>query len=361
MMQSRNKVIIAAAGSGKTTYIVDQAISKLEQRILIVTYTNENLEEIRKCIITKLGFVPSNIKLQSWFSFLLQECARPYQNFLYDKKRIESIKFIEGRSASYISKSNTERYYFNDGSLIYTDKIAQFVCECNEKSKGLIIHRLEKIFDHIFIDEVQDLAGYDLDIVQLLFGSIISTDLVGDNRQTTYKTNNAAKYSKFNGEKILDFFIGLEKSKQCNIEYRTECHRSIQVICNFADLLYPHMPKTVSTNDCRTGHDGLFIVKSSSLQRYIKRFNPVVLRHDKKTQINAEFVMNFGQSKGQTYNRVLIIPTTPMKKYLMTGKEVLKEDSRSKFYVAVTRAKYSVAIMMNEETTFEGISTYEYN
>lgn len=44
-----NKLVIACAGSGKTTEIVKKAM-KLNCKILITTYTDSNAEEINKKI-----------------------------------------------------------------------------------------------------------------------------------------------------------------------------------------------------------------------------------------------------------------------------------------------------------------------
>ena len=41
-----NKVIIAAAGSGKTEFIVNEALKK-SSPVLITTFTDKNAEEIR--------------------------------------------------------------------------------------------------------------------------------------------------------------------------------------------------------------------------------------------------------------------------------------------------------------------------
>jgi ATP-dependent exoDNAse (exonuclease V) beta subunit len=46
-----NKLIIAAAGSGKTTYLIDEAIKNREKKVLITTYTQANEAEIKKKII----------------------------------------------------------------------------------------------------------------------------------------------------------------------------------------------------------------------------------------------------------------------------------------------------------------------
>lgn len=46
-----NKLIIAAAGSGKTTYLVESAL-KEDESILILTYTNANEQEIKKSFLS---------------------------------------------------------------------------------------------------------------------------------------------------------------------------------------------------------------------------------------------------------------------------------------------------------------------
>jgi superfamily I DNA/RNA helicase len=58
--------------------------------------------------------------------------------------------------------------------------------------------------------------------------------------------------------------------------------------------------------------------------------------------------MNIGNSKGAEFKRVLIIPTKPMLEYIeKSDLNVLKIESKSKFYVALTRAINSVAIVIN--------------
>ena len=81
-LSNKNKVIIASAGPGKTTYIVNQALKLNDSKVLITTYTNENLDQIEAFFIEAVGCIPANITVQSWFSFLLQEGVRPYQNHM---------------------------------------------------------------------------------------------------------------------------------------------------------------------------------------------------------------------------------------------------------------------------------------
>jgi hypothetical protein len=55
--------------------------------------------------------------------------------------------------------------------------------------------------------------------------------------------------------------------------------------------------------------------------------------------------MNFGISKGSTFDRVLIFPTTPMRQYL-EHRDPSKLKRPESLYVAVTRARYSVAFVV---------------
>lgn len=85
-LKAKNKVIIASAGSGKTTRLVSDAIQLKDRKILITTYTQANEAEIRKKIIEKNKCIPTNITIQTWFSFLLKHGVRPYQGKLLEKK-----------------------------------------------------------------------------------------------------------------------------------------------------------------------------------------------------------------------------------------------------------------------------------
>ena len=48
MPSPKSKVVIASAGSRKTTYLVEEAISDPDSRIAIVTYTIDNLRQIEQ-------------------------------------------------------------------------------------------------------------------------------------------------------------------------------------------------------------------------------------------------------------------------------------------------------------------------
>ncbi len=149
-----NKLIIAAAGAGKTTFLVKEALKQKDGNVLITTYTQANEEEIRKKIIEINGCIPENITIQTWFSFLLQHGVRPYQGCLFEKK-VKGMILVNEQSAIkyYINghipvcyKENEEKHYFTNTFKIYSDKLSKFVIRCNQKSDGAVIDRLSRIF-----------------------------------------------------------------------------------------------------------------------------------------------------------------------------------------------------------------------
>jgi ATP-dependent DNA helicase UvrD/PcrA len=58
--------------------------------------------------------------------------------------------------------------------------------------------------------------------------------------------------------------------------------------------------------------------------------------------------MNIGVSKGSTFDRVLIFPTNPIRQYLIT-KDHTRLKARERLYVAVTRARHSVAFAVDSK------------
>jgi DNA helicase-2/ATP-dependent DNA helicase PcrA len=315
---SVNRVIIAAAGGGKTTRIVNEAATKSDLKTALVTYTQNNVREIESQLYRLGGAIPPHIEVHSWFRFLLRELARPYRNVLHNL-RIEGLAWVEGRSAPYAKAAEVLKFYFSGGRLIYSDKIARFVCECDRLTDGAVMRRLGERFDHIYVDEVQDLAGYDLDILESILRAGIRLTLVGDHRQATYATNHSARHSAYAGAKIIGKFSEWAEAHLTQLTYEQESHRCQQAIVDLADMFFPNEPKTVSRNNLVTGHDGVFAIPAAFISNYVSRFQPQVLRLDRRTDCGEHFAMNFGESKGMTFERVLIYPHKSGVQWLSSG------------------------------------------
>ena len=132
-------------------------------------------------------------------------------------------------------------------------------------------------------------------------------------------------------------------------------------MCNLSNNLFKNFVGTKSGNNFVSGHDGVFFIKEKDVENYLKKYKPVQLRDSKKKIVNENFmVMNFGESKGLSFDRVLIYPTQPFTDWFLDNESDLAETSRSKLYVAITRARYSVGIVINnsENSIVDGITNY---
>jgi DNA helicase-2/ATP-dependent DNA helicase PcrA len=337
---------------------VEEANASLDVRCAAITYTNNSRSEISDKAFRMLGHLPPNLQVCTWYAFLLRHFIRPYQRCLYEP-RVSSLRFVNGISARFVPEAQIKRHYFGAKGKIYIDKVSKFACRAIEETKGLPIQRFEQIFDRLYIDESQDLAGYDLELVEKILKSDVEVVLVGDHRQATYSTNRARKNKKYAGANIVLKFEEWEKAGLCEIEYQNISHRCVQSICSFADLLNPTLPKTTSKNHTATGHDGVFAVCKMHIENYIATFNPQILRYNRAQKSVPGKPINFGEAKGMTFERVLVFPHKGFEKYVQTGN--LKDAGKeiAKIYVAVTRARQSTAIVISDKNTAHQIPIWE--
>ncbi|MCR1981398.1 TGBp1 family protein [Cellulosimicrobium cellulans] len=324
--------------------MIDTALEDPTRRVLLTTYTLENLEQIRRRIIESCGSVPPHIQLMSWFSFLLRECIKPYQSFVTDVGRIKSLNFVSDPRLG-ARRARVNEYYIDHHNDVYARNASDLACTINSESGGLVVNRLADIFDLIIVDEAQDLAGYDLELVEVLFRSPISVLLVGDPRQTTYSTNRSTKNSAYRGLGLFRWFEEHELAGVCTVERRLISYRCDQTICDFADSLYPDLPPTTSHGAADNAHVGVHTISAADVAAYIAAHDPQILRYQKTSNTMGYPAQNFGVVKGLTFDHVLIFPTSPMKKFLRT-RNPRDGGDLARFYVAVTRARFSVAFVV---------------
>lgn len=349
------KLMIAAAGAGKTTYLTEQAYNVDDGKVLITTFTIENSVEIKKKLIKKIGYMPSHVVVKTWFDFLLNDCFRPYQCVL--AKTLHNIQigfmYIEGGQSALRTNEKSFSHYFTKDWKIYSDKISKVIIKTDEKFPDLIFNRLSRIYKHIYIDEVQDFSGYDFDIVTKILESISNVLLVGDPRQCTYSTNNLPKYKPYNNGGIKEFYLKYWQNI-CELDEKTlrNSHRNEKIICDLSSLLYQSFLPTEPCDCCVDDdvHLGFFIVPKSRRAQYLKDYLPTQLRLTVATKVDPNYAcMNMGVAKGLTLNRVLLYPTLDMLKWLIDSNHELANSTRAKFYVGLTRPRLSLGIVVDDK------------
>jgi DNA helicase-2/ATP-dependent DNA helicase PcrA len=380
---SNNRLFIAAAGSGKTTLIINEVLANKTDKILITTFTIANAQSIRaKLTKENGGSIPTNVTVQTWFSFLLEHGIRPYR---FWNDRVVGLKLVQEKSGlRYTMKNGTkvywaesdnfEQYYFSRNMDVYSDKIAKLVLQCNKKSNGSVIERLSKIFTQIYIDEVQDMTGWDLELSKLFIRSSMRFTMVGDPRQAVYSTHPDVKNKKYANGKIK-VFIETECKGQCQIDEKTllGSKRNAACICALSSALYhTEYTECQSLLELTSSHTGIFFVKQSDVENYVQKCDKaehdkdtephlVQLRTNKQRPVSPNApVMNFGISKGLQFHHVLIYPTKPILAWILDHNNALADSSRADFYVALTRAFFSVGIVVPDvfDKSVDGIEMW---
>jgi DNA helicase II / ATP-dependent DNA helicase PcrA len=372
-----NTLLLASAGAGKSELIAQNALKTAAsgKKVLLLTYTINNQTELVKHLCRLHRVQPINIVVKGWFSFLLEDMIRPYQRCIVPE-RVSGICFnasnphlngkfhIPGRREEVDGAYNPFHFVTKRDNAAHTTFLSKLAARIHKETDRMPARRLARIYDAIYIDEVQDLVGWDFEVIRAMVSAKIGTlACVGDFRQTIYRTSVATKKPQTNIEKLALFqrmgFI---------VEHLNISWRSIQSICNVADRIHVndgHYVPTISKIECIpiefSNHCGVFAVPASCVNDYIRKFNPIILRWDRranKSLCEGRVALNFGEAKGAGFNRVLILPTAKHAKFLSGDESAFGKDdtdgSRNKLYVGITRGRYSVAFVHEGESVIEG-------
>ncbi len=364
-------LLLASAGAGKSGRIAKEALKRAASggRVLLLTYTiNNQLELVRHiCRLNKVQ--PHNVAVKGWFSFLLEDMVRPYQRCIVPE-RISGIILnsgnphlrkskngksfnLSGRAEKINGECNPLHYVTKEDNRAYTHYLAKLAATIHEQTAGKPARRLAETYDAVFIDEMQDLVGWDFAVIRAIVDTGISDlDCVGDFRQAVYQTSETTKKPQTSTEKMAEL-----KDMGFEIDDLAISWRCIQSVCDLADRLHtkdglyaPTKSLVASVPPEYADHHGVFAVPASRVGDYIKAYDPVILRWDRGKQrqlCEGRTVYNFGESKGLGFERVLIIPPDRHAKFLSGSTNAFDDastdDSRNKLYVGITRARYSVA------------------
>ncbi|RLZ07846.1 hypothetical protein EAH57_10795 [Acinetobacter sp. 2JN-4] len=359
------QLLIACAGAGKTTKIVNESIQLTNngKKILIITYTHSNQKELIQKFIELKGTRRDLFIVKGWYSFLLEDVIRPYQQCIFPK-RIKGIYLnsqnphkrngytISGRAERIGNKYNPN-HFLTTKHHAHTEFISKLACRVISESKVNISERLQSIYDRIYLDETQDFAGWDFDLFKHLVKSKkLEIHAVGDFRQTIYHTSSSPKKPFESSDKLIAY-----KKMGFKIQDLNECWRSIEPICKFADSIHlgQGYTPTISKIDNQSipSHNSVIYISPDHIDDYVSQFDPLILRYSSgsgKVLEKYQKLMTFGESKGLTADHVLVQPTQPILNFLKGEANPFGDSSisQNKFYVAVTRARFSVAFIVND-------------
>ena len=325
-------LILAVAGSGKTSYIIEQL--DLNKRHLIITYTLNNLHNLRRRIIKRWNYFPQNIRLHSYYNFLYVFCYKPY---LHKKISAKGINFKPNPNWY---ASNLARYR-DSGNRLYSNRISKLF----EKERVLtsIENRLSKYFDKILIDEIQDFGGHDFDFLKTLVKAEANIVFVGDFYQHTFDTS---RDGKVNGKIHKDYATYQSKLEKMGLKTDTETlkksYRCSPSVCNFISKNL-----NIMINSHRDDATKIEFVENETKSEEIFRNNKIVKLFYKEHYKFDCYSRNWGGCKGEDqYQDVCVVLSDTFERKYKTGRLIeLPPQSKNKLYVALSRARGDIYIV----------------
>jgi len=328
------RVIFAVAGSGKTTYLINQLNEG--KRFLIITYTNNNVRNLRTGIIKKFGYFPENIKLFSYYSFLYSFCYKP---FLHQKLGTKGINYEPNLNR--FAKSEGRDYYIDKFDRLYSSRISKFLIATHEDKN--VVNRISKYFDYLFIDEIQDFGGNDFNLLKLLSTAITNHIYVGDFFQHTFDTSRDGKTnSRLHNE--FDLYINEFEHMGLIIDKTTlsKSYRCSPTICQF---ITEHLGIRIESH--RKEDTEVVFIDNLEEAKVIFNDKSIVKLFYREHYKHDCFSRNWGDSKGEDkyFDVCTVLNKTTMDYYQKGKLNELAPTSRNKLYVALSRTKNNLYLI----------------
>lgn len=330
------RVVFAVAGSGKTSLLINEL--DFNKRVLLITYTENNCLEIRRRVVAKFGYIPENITISTYFSFLNSFCYRP---LLLDQMRTKGICFERPPvHTSMLNIANTDRYV-TSGARVYHARMAKLL-----EVKGCIAElqrRISRYYDRVFIDEVQDFGGHDFNLLKHIVAADLEFLLVGDFFQHTYSTSVDGNVNKGLHDSFDRFKYDLVKAgltvDTTSLKYSYRCSSTVCdfIRKNIGVQIQPALDRVTSVN--------IVYEADTAAELYFR--DDVVKLFFKEQEKYACYSQTWGASKGlDHYQDVCVVLTAvAFKKYEEKGLANLAALSRNKLYVACSRARGNLFLL----------------
>ncbi|MDG1154249.1 MAG: UvrD-helicase domain-containing protein [Alphaproteobacteria bacterium] len=324
------KIILSVAGSGKTEYAIKKI--NLEDKFLLLTYTDNNYLNLKERIVKKFGYLPNNVKIYKYYSFLYNFFFKPLLFYSFPAKEID----FNSRAGKYI-KGTDDKYFINPiNNKLYSYRMSKLLLD---RVKDDCIKRLNKYFDYIIVDEVQDFSANDFNFLEIFCNSTDNVLFIGDFYQHTYDSSTDGMVKK-NLYKCSDKYIKELKKFGLSIDVTTlqKSYRCSSSVCKFIEKKLGIDIKSHNEKDSE-----IRLVENEKEIDNIMKNGEIVKLFFQKHYEYGSFSNNWGNSKGcDCYNDVCVILNNTTTKFFPCELKSLSPNNKSKLYVAITRAKNNV-------------------
>lgn len=325
------RIVFAVAGSGKTRSIIE--LIGEDSRCLIVTYTENNAAELKSRVIRKLGSIPRGVRIYTYFTFLYSFCFRPLCGY---EARSRGINFEFPLSMRVQrSKKNSQEHYMDSNRRLYASRLAKYLIEYNVDKE--VIDRLERFFDFVCIDEVQDFAANDFNLLCNLAGANVNMLLVGDFYQHTFDTSRDGATQKNLHKSFEKYCQQIEKAGyMLDLTALSHSHRCSPDVCTFVTNNLG-----IDIQSHRTDSVQVRLVSDDQEIEKIFHDHSVVKLYYQRCDLYPGNSENWGNTKGLDHFTDVCVVLNPgtMKHFDAKSLDKLPAMTLNKLYVACTRAK----------------------
>lgn len=268
---NKHRLIIAAAGSGKTRELIKRIKDKIKllppsKHLIVITYTNAATNEIKERLEEEID-IPENVFIGTIHSFLIKYVIKPYGKILrlvpneititdYDIK-IDSQTGNQyyQRKNQIINALSRKGIITYDGVITLAKKILR-----NDVVKARFCKRIA----YLFVDEFQDSDLGQFQIFEILRkGNYTEIVLVGDPEQ------NIMNFRK----KITNHPIfSLQGKKTYHVERIQNNYRSSETIVEFINHFHSDI-KQLYKNKKITSKNPIVFIESTELNQIVRNFN----------------------------------------------------------------------------------------
>lgn len=372
MANDRFIFLLAGAGTGKTTVIVNRAKRLIElghNKILLISFTKKSAESLKR----RIGTEDPNVMTSTFHGFCYQSLKDIYKLEMVKEEQLlengftmSEIKEIDILKRNQSKSSLLKRYdkFLKENKLFdFTD--LEILMLKQMKADRKFATQIKEKFDYIFIDEFQDTSKIQYELIKTLKTNKNSFFCVGDPDQSIYSFRGASK-------KVIDTYLSEFKASLylLDLNYRS----SIEIIRLSNNLIKHNQNRFSKELACFIREKGNVILKyfkehekknnyilneiRNLLNKGIKQEQIAILYRNHsvanklknvlfETYYERIVFMTIHQAKGLEFKVVFLIG---LNESILPMKDSNLEEERRLMFVGVTRAERYLYLIVNLET-----------
>lgn len=347
------RIVLAAAGAGKTYYIANNF--KKNERVILISFTNSNVDNIREEVQKRFnGTVPSNIQIMTFDSFIYNDLLKPIEPlFLSQSSSGVTVTYTpeeDSRKPGYVKKDKNE-HYINTDNEYYVNRMGKLFLNLDKQTQKLVVSRLEKYCDTIYFDEFQDYNGFDFKALKyFLEKTKLKIVAVGDIHQSCLTPlrnagNKGAKLPFYEVNCVDD--LKNKISSKVNFDEMTleKSRRVPKIICNMIQKKLGISIQSISKEEATI----TYLTDIKDIYKIVLNPDiPKLICNKSNSHPKGKNYVNWTYSKGDTYNQCCIILTGTTSD-IDNWMNIPSPKTRNALYVALTRSKGDIYLITDTD------------